>query len=184
MPLSRASTSHLSGNKKKRKRKSTTSKSTLKPKAVHKDLVLVPEPTQTSVPTHSSRVSLESDGFVIHSFPFVREWDDINLKEEIENVFPQIQNCGYEYVKASYGKLVLPNLAPGVTMNCNMLLKLSGQGAVYIRSNEKLSAFSESDNSADEELLKPALIKQEPEVLEIQSESDIEGTGNWSSGIN
>ena len=69
-------------------------------------------------------------------------------------------------------------------MNCNMLLKLSRQGAVYIRSNEKLSAFSESDNSADEELLKPALIKQEPEVLEIQSESDIEGTGNWSSGIN
>lgn len=69
-------------------------------------------------------------------------------------------------------------------MNCNMLLKLSGQGAVYIRSNEKLSACSESDNSADDELLKPSLIKQEPEVLEIQSESDIEGTGNWSSGIN
>ena len=98
MPLTQASTTHFGVNKKKRKRTSD-SKVVIKPKAVHKDLVLVPDPIQTSVPTHSSRVTLESDGFVIHSFPFVREWDNITLKREIENVFPQIQCCGYEYVK-------------------------------------------------------------------------------------
>ncbi len=59
-------------------------------------------------------------------------------------------------------------------MNCNMLLKLSGQGAVYIRSNVKLDS-DPSDND-DEDLLKPSTVavKQEPEVLEIPSESDIE----------
>ena len=57
-------------------------------------------------------------------------------------------------------------------MNCNMLLKLSGQGAVYIRSNVKL----DSDPSDDEDWLKPStvVVQQEPEVLEIPFESDIE----------
>lgn len=66
-------------------------------------------------------------------------------------------------------------------MNCNMLLKLSGQGAVYIRSMEKLGAGCDShDHSDDEEFI----VKQEPEVLEIRSsESDIEGKGNCKSGI-
>jgi hypothetical protein len=78
-------------------------------------------------------------------------------------------------VQGLYGKLVAPNLAPGVSMNCNMLLKLSGQGAVYIRSNVKLDS-DPSDND-DEDLFMPSTVavKQEPEVLEIPSESDIEG---------
>ncbi|CAB4022774.1 Hypothetical predicted protein, partial [Paramuricea clavata] len=98
MPLTRASTSNFGANKKKRKRGSTP-KLNIKPKAAHKDLVLVPDTVQTSVPTHSSRVMLESDGYVLHSFPFVRDWDDIHLKKEIEKVFPQIQCCGDEYMK-------------------------------------------------------------------------------------
>ncbi|CAB4029286.1 Hypothetical predicted protein [Paramuricea clavata] len=175
MLLTRASTSGFGANKKKRKRGSTP-KLNIKPKAAHKDLVLVPDPVQTSVPTHSSRVMLESDGYVLHSFPFVRDWDDIHLKKEIEKVFPQIQCCGYEYMKALYGKLVSPNLAPGVRMNCNMLLKLSGQGAVYIRSNVKLASGSDSDHSDNDDFLEPSIaaVKQDPEILEIPSESDIE----------
>jgi hypothetical protein len=98
MPLNRASTSGFSVNKKKRKR-GLTPKVNIKPKAVHKDLVLVPDPLQTSVPTHSARVMLETDGYVLHSFPFVRDWDHIHLKNEIVKVFPQIQYCGYEYMK-------------------------------------------------------------------------------------
>ena len=49
-----------------------------------------------------------------------------------------------------------PNLAPGVDMTCNMLLKLSGQGSVYIRSIVKLEDLS----------------TQEQDSLEIQSESE------------
>ncbi len=101
MPLNRASTSGFGVNKKKRKRGSTP-KVNIKPKAVHKDLVLVPDPLQTFVPTHSARVMLESDGYVVHSFPFVRDWDHIHLKNEIVKVFPQIQYCGYECMKVWY----------------------------------------------------------------------------------
>lgn len=62
-------------------------------------------------------------------------------------------------------------------MNCNMLLKLSGQGAMYICSNVKLASGCESDHSDNDDLLKPSIatVKQEPEILEIPSESDIEG---------
>ena len=75
-----------------------------------------------------------------------------------------------------YGKLVSLNLAPGVCMNCNMLLKLSGQGAVYIRSNVKLDS-GDSDHSDNDDVLESSTIavKQEPEILEIPSESDFEG---------
>ena len=44
---------------------------------IHKDLVLIPDPKQTTVPTHSARVLLESKGYVLHSFPFDRDWDGI-----------------------------------------------------------------------------------------------------------
>jgi len=97
MPLTAASSSGFVVNKKKRKRRSTP-----KVKAVHKDLVLVPDPLQTTVPTHSARVMLESDGYVLHSFLFIRDWDHVHLKNEIIKVFPQIQLCGYEYMKVSF----------------------------------------------------------------------------------
>ena len=100
MPLNPASSSSFVVNKKKRKRRSAP-KVNIKPKAVHKDLVLVPDPLQTTVPTHSARVVLESDGYVLHSFPFIRDWDHVHLKNEIIKVFPQIQYCGYEYMKVS-----------------------------------------------------------------------------------
>ena len=56
-------------------------------------------------------------------------------------------------------------------MNCNMLLNQSGQGAVHIRSNVKL----DSDNDDDLLELSKVAVKQEPEILEIPSESDFEG---------
>ncbi|CAB3991128.1 Werner syndrome ATP-dependent helicase-like 1 [Paramuricea clavata] len=57
-----------------------------------------------------------------------------------------------------------------------MLLKLSGQGAVYIRSNVKLASGSDSDHSDNDDFLEPSIaaVKQDPEILEIPSESDIE----------
>ena len=76
-----------------------------------------------------------------------------------------------------YGKLVSLNLAPGVCLNCNMQLKLSGQGAVYIRSNVKLDSGDSDHSDNDDDVLESSTIavKQEPEILEIPSESDFEG---------
>jgi hypothetical protein len=44
---------------------------------------------------------------------------------------------------------VKPNLAPGVTIDANLILKLSGQGSVYIRSLEPL--LEDQDYDAMEE---------------------------------
>lgn len=61
-------------------------------------------------------------------------------------------------------------------MTCNMLLKLSGQGAVYVRSKVKLDLdnHNESDHSDSEDLLYPAFdIKQEQEnVVTIPYDDD------------
>ena len=43
----------------------------------------------------------------------------------------------------------MPNLAPGVTIDANLILKLSGQGSVYIRSLEPL--LEDQDYDAMEE---------------------------------
>jgi len=64
-------------------------------------------------------------------------------------------------------------------MNCNMLLKLSGQGAVYIRSNVKLDSGDSDHSDNDDDLLESCqsstvAVKQEPEILEIPSEYDFE----------
>jgi hypothetical protein len=58
-----------------------------------------------------------------------------------------------------------------------MLLKLSGQGAVFMRSNVKLASGSDGDHSDNNDFLKSSIaaVKQDPEILEIPSESDIEG---------
>ena len=37
------------------------------------------------------------------------------------------------YLQACFGSLIIPNMAAGVEINGEVLLKLAGQGAVYIR---------------------------------------------------
>ncbi|XP_028410759.1 uncharacterized protein LOC114533439 [Dendronephthya gigantea] len=41
-------------------------------------------------------------------------------------------------MKACYGSLILPKLAEGVSMTCEVLMKMSGQGCVYVRLQEEL----------------------------------------------
>ena len=103
LSLTHTSATTFGVNRRKRKQRGSTPKpkANIKPKAVLKDLVLLADPSETSVPTHSTRVMLESGGYVVHSFPFVREWDGVRLRNEIENVFPQLKENGYEYMKVS-----------------------------------------------------------------------------------
>ena len=89
--LGRGTSSLFGSNKKKRKRGSVPATSLCKQakqkaKPVHKDLVLIPDPKQTTVPTHSARVLLESKDYVPHSFPFDRDWDGIELQHEINGI--------------------------------------------------------------------------------------------------
>ena len=52
--------------------------------------------------------------------------------------FSNIQPC--------YGKLIKPKFADGVKVNCERVITMAGQGAVYIRSKFALTEEDEDDN--------------------------------------
>ena len=64
---------------------------------VFKDLVFIPDPEETDVPTHKKRLELEEQNFVIHEFPFNRLWSATTLKEEIRKVLPP--GSEFEFMK-------------------------------------------------------------------------------------
>ena len=64
-----------------------------------KDIVLIPNPKHDKVPTHNARVELERKGFVIHEFPFDKEWNATMLRRKIEEQFPQLEWRLFEYMK-------------------------------------------------------------------------------------
>ncbi|XP_028417758.1 uncharacterized protein LOC114542297 [Dendronephthya gigantea] len=116
-----------------RKRKRAVDKPS---KVVHKDLVFIPDPEEEQVPTHTARVTLETDGKVVHGFPVDTGWDARSLRKEICKQIPELEYSEFEYVKACYGKLVPLNLANGVEATAEIILKVAGQGAIYLRCTE------------------------------------------------
>ena len=93
--VGRSSTSTTSVHN-RRARKSNASNN-MKP--VIRDLVLIPDPNERRVPTHSTRVMLDSQGFVVHGFPFVRKWDARTLEMKIVEAFPKHTLLTFEYMK-------------------------------------------------------------------------------------
>lgn len=84
---SRPTTRSSSNNKKKRT------------KLVHKDIIFIFDPTVTKVPTHKTRLRLESKGRVIHDFAFDRDWEEYRLRSAIEEELPMLMNVEYEFLK-------------------------------------------------------------------------------------
>lgn len=115
----------------------------------HKDLVIIPNPNANQVPSHVNRVKLEERGLIIHQLPFNRDWSYLDLKRNTESQLPR-EDIMFEYLKACYGTLVTPKLAKGVRMDGERIIKLSGQGTVYIRC---LEPFEEIDRDEDDEEL-------------------------------
>ena len=71
---------------------------------VYKDLVLIPSPKISKVPTYTTLLQLEERELVCHEFPFGKSWDVNSLKTAILNRFPQLL---FEYVKVGKFPLVL-----------------------------------------------------------------------------
>lgn len=115
----------------------------------HKDLVIIPNPNANQVPSHVNRVKLEERGLIIHQLPFNRDWSYLDLKRNTESQLPR-EDIMFEYLKVCYGTLVTPKLAKGVRMDGERIIKLSGQGTVYIRC---LEPFEEIDRDEDDEEL-------------------------------
>ena len=93
------SRSHMLRNPRSTSVNTNGSKTNKKP--VLRDLVLMPNPGKTAAPTHRRRVSLDSQGFVIHSFSFEHQWDSLTLKRKIEEAFPNHTWLIFEYMKVS-----------------------------------------------------------------------------------
>ena len=87
---------HGGRNKAKRMTKSSSAMSA---KPVNKDLVFIPGKDMCTVPTHKARVELESQGYIVHGFPFQRQWSEVELKSEIVCQFPELEITGFEFLK-------------------------------------------------------------------------------------
>eukprot|EP00112_Aurelia_sp_Birch-Aquarium-sp1_P018322 Seg4355.5 transcript_id=Seg4355.5/GoldUCD/mRNA.D3Y31 product="hypothetical protein" protein_id=Seg4355.5/GoldUCD/D3Y31 len=115
---------------------------------VNRDLVIIPNPNTTKVPSHGSHLKLETRGFVIHEFPICRSWDADKLRNQIEKHLPN-EYCLFEYMKACYGTLVTPKLADGVKMSGDILVRLVGQGCIYVRT---LFPVTNEDDDEEEDM--------------------------------
>ena len=68
-------------------------------KPVNKDLIFIPNKNISTVPTHKNRVELESQGYIIHGFPFQRQWSEVELKCKIVRQFPELEITGFQFLK-------------------------------------------------------------------------------------
>ena len=51
------------------------------------------------VPTHQTRLKLESKGRIIHDFAFDRDWPEWRLRSAIEEEMPMLMTVEYEFLK-------------------------------------------------------------------------------------
>ncbi|XP_068690749.1 uncharacterized protein [Montipora foliosa] len=102
------------------------------------------------------------------------------LRRKIEEQFPQLEWRLFEYMKACYGELVKPKLAEGVQMTGSLLLKLMGQGAVYIRALESLGDDDDDDDDID--LMTAAWEIEDSFACDTSSTTAITATSRGQSG--
>eukprot|EP00794_Sanderia_malayensis_P020842 gene20842-22885_t len=99
------------------------------------------------VPNHGSRLKLETRGLVVHEFPISRSWDANELRNQIQKHLPD-DSFLFEYMKACYETLVTPKLANGVQISGDLLVRLVGQGCIYVRT--LLPVTNENDDDEDD----------------------------------
>ena len=115
---------------------------------VHKDVILLPSPNTTSVPTHQTQGWLEDNGFVVHVFPLDKSLQEEDLRAQIRELFPPLAETDFEFVKSCYGEIITPKLATGVHFLASRVLGLTGQGSIYIRPECDISASLCSDTDS------------------------------------
>ena len=128
-------------NQPKAKRQRQAYKHNKEEKPIFEDIILIPDPSVTEVPTHSKRLALEVKKLIVHQYPISKSWDGTMLIEQVRKCFPVLQAndserepLPFEFLKACYGQLIEINLQDGAELTGEILLRMSGQGAVYVRS--------------------------------------------------
>ena len=82
---------------------------------------------------------------MVHEFPIDKSWQEEEFKAEVRKVFPiLVSKCAnFKFAKACYGEIVSPKVADGITMNAARVLRISGQGSIYLRPDKVLHKNSE-----------------------------------------
>lgn len=123
---------------------------------VHKALVIISDPEETSVPTYRARADLRLQGLVIDDFVFDKRWEEDELRLNVTEQLPiSLSTRHVMFVKASYGTLTPINLPQGSSLTCECLLRITGQGAVYVqlRPSNNHSSNATSTITQPEEML-------------------------------
>eukprot|EP00111_Clytia_hemisphaerica_P018715 TCONS_00055301-protein len=153
-------------NKAKGKKKKISKKEKII--TTHKDVVLLPHGCE-AVPTHQARINLENQAMVVHRYPVERQWDEQQMKVAILALFKDKNLTSFQYVKACYSRIIVPNLAMGEVYDARCVLDLSGQGALYVRALEKNPLLSmneeETSQSEEEDVTKAEDVQNTPAIV-------------------
>ena len=99
---------------------------------VNKTLVIIPDPAEAAISTHSKRAALRLQGLIVDEFPFDQRWEDeellLNVMEQLPMRFSMNR---IRFVKVSYAAITPINLASGMRLSGERLLRIAGEGAVY-----------------------------------------------------
>ena len=93
------------GNLKQSRAKPAKNNKKKKVRLVRKDIVFILNPTVNKVPTHQTRLKLESKGHIIHDFAFDRDWPEWRLRSAIEEEMPMLMTVEYEFLKVLRKKI-------------------------------------------------------------------------------
>jgi hypothetical protein len=118
---------------------------------VVKDLMIVASAVERTPLGRHDRLDLEQEGRVVAGFSIDRRWSESVLYEKVKAQFPdECANLDFEFVKNIGGVLVKPNLATGVKIDANILLRsIASTNCVYVRLLES----DHDDDSEDDNML-------------------------------
>ena len=158
---------------------------------INKNLVIIPDPSETNIPTHHKRAKLRMEGLITDEYPFDKRWSDDELLLNVREQLPlSLSMHRLRFVKASFGTLTPIKLADGVPLTCKRLLRISGQGAVYAQvlptSNDQINAGHTAVNdNEDGETTDNLTVIHAPELLQQSyssaSDSTLSGAINDST---
>ena len=101
------------------------------------------------------KLNLKLKGRIINGFTIRKQWDQETLYRKVKEQFP-VKNSDkeFEFMKNCYGTLVTPNLAAGVKLNAEILLRSIAQagGVIYVR-------LLTDDDEVDEMRLKVRMMR-------------------------
>ena len=128
--------------------------------SVVKDIVIVSRTVDKTPLGSMGKLNLELKGRIINGFTIRRQWDEETLYRKVKEQFPvKDSDKEFEFMKNCYGTLVTPNLAAGVKLNAEILLRSIAQagGAIYVRlltdddEVDENEAESQDDEDSDSE---------------------------------